>query len=169
MIRCHQFIWSVLWESVRLRLTLTKDSDNERGNLGCAWFIRNNTYKATRSGNFCQELVHTGQGFKVTQINQWLAMMITSRVHWHKPSNYRYDNVTFFNIRDNGSKTFAYALWLDLVRTQSDRYITNEGLKILFRYSVFRWLQKPHRPMHWLLFVFHPLGAHIASVASLIR
>lgn len=132
MIRCHQFIWSVLWESVRLRLTLTKDSDNERGNLGCAWFIRNNTYKATRSGNFCQELVHTGQGFKVTQINQWLAMMITSRVHWHKPSNYRYDNVTFFNIRDNGSKTFAYALWLDLVRTQSDRYITNEGLKILF-------------------------------------
>lgn len=132
MIRCHQFIWSVLWESVRLRLTLTKDSDNERGNLGCAWFIRNNTYKATRSGNFCQELVHTGQGFKVTQINQWLAMMITSRVHWHKPSNYRYDNVTFFNIRDNGSKTFAYALWLYLVRTQSDRYITNEGLKILF-------------------------------------
>lgn len=66
----------------------------------------------------------------MTQINQWLAMMITKYIDTNL-SNYRYENVTFFNIRANGSKKFAYALRLDLVRTQSDRYLTNEGPHIL--------------------------------------
>lgn len=44
---------------------MTKDSDNEKGNLGCIWFIRNNTYKATRSGNPCKALVKSAYRTKL--------------------------------------------------------------------------------------------------------